>query len=247
MKTIDITGVHPRQANAAVREAIASGERSIVLTGVNGQRFLGAGVVDKGVELRVEGTAGNDLAMLSDGISVHVAGNAQDGVANTMAGGRVVVDGHAGDVLGYGMRGGSVFVRGDIGYRAGINMKEFGEHRPTVVVGGRARDFLGEYMAGGVLVVLGIDSERTGPLVGDFTGAGMHGGVILVRGEVESWAVGRGLEVGPATDGDLATLRPLVQGYCDEFGCDADEIMDAAFTRIAPASSRPYGNLYAPM
>lgn len=245
MKTIDITDLHPTVANALVKEAIAQGERDIELLGVNGQRFIGAGVSDPQVHITVRGTAGNDLAMFSEGVSIHVDGNAQDGVANTMSLGTVVVDGDAGDVLGYGMRGGEVYVKGDIGYRAGIHMKEYGDSRPVIVVGGRARDFLGEYMAGGVLVVLGMHSSRIGPLVGGYTGAGMHAGVIYVRGEADHLDVGAGLAIEPVTEADLEVLRPLVERWCAEFGYSPEDVFSQPFTRIVPSSSRPYGNLYA--
>ena len=98
--------------------------------------------------------------------------------------------GGVGDVLGYGMRRGRVFVKGDAGYRAGIHMKAHEGSGPAVVCGGKARDFFGEYMAGGLLVLLGIESGAEGPIVGAHLGAGMHGGEIYVRGEVESWQCG---------------------------------------------------------
>lgn len=247
MTHLDITDMHPTEANALIKANIAAGERDITLTGVNGQRFIGAGVRTPEVSISIEGTAGNDLAMFAEGVSIRVDGNAQDGVANTMSFGSVVVDGHAGDVLGYGMRGGEVYVRGDIGYRAGIHMKEFGDSRPQIVIGGRTRDFLGEYMAGGVIVVLGFDSERTGPLVGDYTGAGMHAGVIYVRGSVDEYSVGAGLLVEKAGADDMAEIERLVSRYASEFGADARTILSESFIRISPASSRPYGNLYAPL
>jgi len=77
-------------------------------------------------------------------------------------------------VLGYGMRGGKVFIKGDVGYRVGIHMKAYENLVPIMVCGGKSRDFFGEYMAGGLLVLLGMNSQFDGPLVGGYVGTGMH-------------------------------------------------------------------------
>jgi glutamate synthase domain-containing protein 3 len=243
---IDALGVYYQQLNDAVRDEIAAGAQSIRIANVNGQRYIGAGLRATGVRIGVEGCAGNDAAMFMDGPEVEIFGNAQDGVGNTMSSGRVVVHGDAGDVLGYGMRGGRVLVKGDVGYRVGIHMKAYEKHVPEVVCGGKARDFFGEYMAGGILVLLGVHTQfPEQPLVGGFTGAGMHGGVIYLRGSVEPWQCGAEVGITEATDADLAILRPLVEDYASSFGTDAEEIMAGPFLKLAPRSHRPYGKLYA--
>jgi glutamate synthase domain-containing protein 3 len=245
---IDATGVYYQQLNDAVREAVASGVKTIRITGMNGQRYLGAGLRATGVKIEAHGCAGNDCAMFMDGPDVEVFGNAQDGVGNTMSSGRVVVHGDAGDVLGYGMRGGHVLVKGDVGYRVGIHMKAYEKHVPVVVCGGKARDFFGEYMAGGILVLLGVNTQfPEQPLVGGFTGAGMHGGVIYLRGAVEPWQCGAEVGITEATESELAELRPHIEEWAAAFGADADEILAGSFTKLAPMSHRPYGKLYASM
>ncbi len=246
--TIDATNVHYRQVNEAVRAAVVGGARTVRLSGVNGQRYIGAGIREAGLRIEVRGTAGNDLAMFMDGPSIEVFGTSQDGVGNTMTAGEVVVHGDAGDVAGYGMRGGRVFIRGDVGYRVGIHMKAFDKHVPVLVCGGKARDFFGEYMAGGVLVLLGVETQfPEQPLVGGHLGAGMHGGVIYLRGTIESWQHGPEVGVTPADEADMATLRPLIERYAESFGRDAAAILEGPFTRVTPLSSRPYAKLYAAM
>ena len=243
---VDATGVYFQQLNETVRRLVAEGVATVRITGVNGQRYLGVGLAAPGVRIEVHGTAGNDTAMFMDGAEVEVFGNAQDGVGNTMSGGRVIVHGDAGDVLGYGMRGGRIFVTGDVGYRVGIHMKAYEKHVPVVVCGGKARDFFGEYMAGGVLVLLGMSTRFADqPLVGGFTGAGMHGGVIYLRGTVEPWQCGREVGISEADEADLAVLTPIIEQYAQATGADAAEILSAPFTRLAPMSHRPYGKLYA--
>lgn len=245
---VDSTGVYFQQLNDAVRRLIGAGVRDVRITGVNGQRYIGAGLRAPGVRISVEGTAGNDLAMFANGVSIEVNGNAQDGVGNTMSGGTVVVHGDAGDVLGYGMRGGKVFVRGDVGYRVGIHMKAYEKNVPVLVCGGKARDFFGEYMAGGMLVLLGMNArDGSQPIAGSFLGAGMHGGVIYVRGSVEPWQCGAEVGVVEVGEEHMAELRPVIQEYATAMGMDADEILSAPFVRISPMSHRPYAKLYASM
>ena len=91
------------------------------------------------------------------------------------------------------MRGGKLFIRDDVGYRVGIHIKEYKDKKPVLVIGGFTQDFLGEYMAGGVLIVLGLTSQET-RRTSAFISSGMHGGVIDIRGEVESHQLGK--EVG---------------------------------------------------
>jgi glutamate synthase domain-containing protein 3 len=240
--------VYFQQLNDEIRTEVARGTKSITLTGVNGQRYIGTGLRAQDVTIAVNGCAGNDMAMFMDGPTVEVFGNAQDGVGNTMSSGRVVVHGDAGDVLGYGMRGGHVLVKGDVGYRVGIHMKAYEKHVPVVVCGGKARDFFGEYMAGGILVLLGVNTQfPEQPLVGGFTGAGMHGGVIYLRGAVEPWQCGAEVGITEATESELAELRPHIEEWAAAFGADADEILAGSFTKLAPMSHRPYGKLYASM
>ena len=242
--TIECQSVYYRNMNDALRRALADGIKTVKLEHVNGQRYIGTGIKGKDVRIEVHGTAGQDLAMFMDGPTVEIFGNAQDGVGNTMNAGKVVVHGDAGDVLGYGMRGGKVFIKGDVGYRVGIHMKAFESHVPIMVCGGKSRDFFGEYMAGGLLVLLGMNSQFEGPLVGGYVGSGMHGGTIYLRGEVEPWQIGKECGIFTADEDDLATLRPLLEEYCEAFSMDIEEVLSVPFTKLVPVSHRPYGKLY---
>ena len=108
----------------ALNEEIAASlyrEPSVEIFDVEGHRYIGAGM-EKGCEIKVHGTPGNDLGCYMDGASVEVFGNGQDAVGNTMNCGRIVIHGHAGDALGYAMRGGEIYVQENVGYRCGIHM-----------------------------------------------------------------------------------------------------------------------------
>ncbi len=243
---IDARELHYRELNRQIREAVAGGETRFELANVNGQRYIGDGIQGEKVQIDIEGVPGNDLGAFMDGPTVRVRGNAQDAVANTMNAGRIVVEGRAGDVLGYGMRGGELFVRGKVGYRVGIHMKAYRGRMPVVVAGGTAGDFLGEYMAGGMLVVLGLERQDGEPLIGDWCGTGMHGGVIYVRGEVDPRLVAsKFASMGPAEEKDREDMRPHVEAFCETFSLDVEEALAGAFVRMAAISHRPYGAKYA--
>jgi glutamate synthase domain-containing protein 3 len=245
--TIDANGVYYRQLNEAIRAAFGDGAKTVVVDNVNGQRYIGTGISGKDKRIEVHGTPGNDLAMFMDGPTIEVFGNAQDGVGNTMNAGRVIVHGDAGDVLGYGVRGGRVYIKGDVGYRVGIHMKAYEDLVPVMVCGGKARDFFGEYMAGGILVLLGMNTQfAEQPLVGSFCGTGMHGGAIFLRGEVEPWQIGKECGIFEPDEDDMKRLTPILADYCEAQGMDLDEVLGGKFTKLVPASHRPYGKLYAP-
>jgi len=241
---IDAKDIYYRQLNALIRKAVAEGEKEFELENINGQRYLGTGV-EGNVKMTVHGVPGNDLGIFMNGPTIIVHANAQDSIANTMNEGKIVVHGDAGDVLAYAMRGGKLFIKGHVGYRVGIHMKSYKKQIPKVVVGGAAQDFFGEYMAGGLLVLLGLNREPDQPLVGDYVGTGMHGGVIYIRGEVQAEQLGKEVAAKELSKADYQELRPLLQEYCQDLGFDYEEIMKEKFIKLVPVSNRPYGRLYA--
>ena len=257
--TIDCRDVYYTYVNDAVRVAAAEGATEVRLLHVNGQRYIGTGLRTQDLRIEVHGTPGQAVAMFMDGPAVEVHGNVQDGAGNTMNAGSLIVHGGAGDVVGYGMRGGRLFIRGDVGYRAGIHMKAHEGAHPVIVAGGTARDFLGEYMAGGLLILLGLDQPLPGlvpasvagspgfvqaSVVGTHIGAGMHGGEIFVRGEVEPWRCSDEVHLALATAPEVDRLRDVLHDYCGVFGIDEGLLFSLPFTRIVPAGRRPYAGLY---
>ncbi|VUT23639.1 MAG: hypothetical protein MOIL_00082 [Candidatus Methanolliviera sp. GoM_oil] len=241
---IDAGGVHYKQLNEKIREMVKKGEKRFDLVNINGQRYIGAGLVGELI-IEIEGVPGNDLACFMDGPEIIVKDNAQDGVCNTMNDGKVVIHGDAGDVLGYGMRGGRLYVKGDVGYRVGIHMKAYKEKVPTIVIGGCARDFLGEYMAGGNIIVLNLDNKADP--VGNFVGTGMHGGNIFVRETVKEYQIGKEVGMGEMTKSDRTFLKSVLEDYGRYFNPEIStrELSKENYTKLYPKTKRPYGNLYA--
>ena len=245
MKTIDAKDLSYKQLNEKLFNSIDEGERQIRLTNVNGHRYIAAGCSLKDLEIEIEGTPGNDLGAFMNGPTITVKGNVQDATGNTMNYGRIIIQGDARDVTGHSMRGGMILVKGNIGYRVGLHMKAFGNNFPIIVAGGKADDFLGEYMAGGILIILGLfngDDER---LIGDWTGTGMHAGVIYVKGSVSEDQLGYGAKLIDFTEDDREQIAPILREYGKCFGMKLSKLNDEKFTKIVPVSYRPYGTLYA--
>ena len=243
MMLIDAKDMHYRTLNEKIRDLAANGEPEVTLDNVCGQKFIGDGLKSH-IKIDINGIPGNDLAVFMDGPEIVVKGNGQDGIGNTMNSGKVIIHGNAGDVIGYAMRGGKVFIKGSVGYRVGIHMKAYQDNIPTIVIGGVASNFLGEYMAGGVMVLLGLGKKDGEPLTGDYVGAGMHGGVIYVRGDIEDHLLGREVVKSAPDAKDLSLISGLVNEYCAYFGFDASDVMKKPFIKLTPRSHRPYGNMY---
>ena len=242
--TISAAGAYYRQLNEKIREAALDGVSEIILTDIVGHRYIGTGVCSDNLTIHIHGVPGEDLAAFMDGPTIVVHNNAQDGVGNTMNEGRVEIHGKACDVVGYGMRGGRILVKGDVGYRVGIHMKGYLDKQPLIVTGGCAGNFYGEYMAGGCQVLLGIGQSEEKPVVGQYCAAGMHGGVMYIRGELDDTQLGKEVRQFPLDGGDIHFLTPILDDFEATFG-EYSEIREFdRYVKIMPVSARPYGRLY---
>jgi len=155
----------------------------------------------------------------------------------------LVIHGSAGDAVAHSMRGGKVCIKGNIGYRGGIHMKQYEvEARPVLVVGGTAHSFLGEYMAGGLVLVLGIGKDKA--MIDRGIGSGIHGGEIIIRGEVDDYLLGIGAKKFEFTESDLERIAPIIKTFCEQFGYNPAEFLNTSYTKIGPASSRPFAGKY---
>lgn len=236
MLAIEAKGMDFQSLGRRLRET----EGDVRITNCLGQRFIGAGMKARRVELH--GVPGNALGAYLDGAEIEVFGNAQDAVGDTMNAGTIVIHGSIGDTAGYAMRGGAIFVEGDAGYRAGIHMKEYQSHLPVLVVGGRAGSFLGEYQAGGLIIVLGLGSE--GPIVRNYPCTGMHGGKLFLRSDCRDVLWPEQVTARPASAEDLGELEPWLRRWCGYFGRDPAELLAGPFTVVTPDSRNPYRQMY---
>lgn len=237
MSVLDAKGLDHKRLN----EQIKATAGDIQLENVLGQRFIAAGLSDKQLELH--GTPGNALGAYLNGAVIQVYGNAQDAVGDTMNSGQINVFGNIGDAAGYAMRGGKIYVKGNAGYRAGIHMKAYKEHIPVMIIGGKAGSFLGEYQAGGIIIVLGLtDDERD--IVANFPCTGMHGGKMYLRSKCEEIHFPHQVTAQHADSGEMEAVRAYIEEFCEIFGYDAQEVLNADYTVITPDSRNPYKQMY---
>lgn len=234
---IQVNGFDYKQINEAIRAA----DNECTVQGCLGQRFIGAGMTDK--TINIEGIPGNALGAYLNGAEIKVYGNAQDAVGDTMNDGKITVCGSVGDAAGYAMRGGTILVRDNAGYRAGIHMKEYKEKIPKIIIGGYASSFLGEYQAGGVIVVLGLNTDGH-RIIGDFSCTGMHGGKMFLRSDCSDIEFPSQVKTRKANDGDMAEILKYVREYCTAFDANEKAICDSVFTVVTPDNSNPYKRLY---
>ena len=239
---IDAREVNYTPLNQMIRRAVDEGVTEITIDSVLGQRFIADGLRGDCVTITINGVPGGDLGMFMSGPTLIVHGNADHAPGNTMDSGKIIIHGSAGDAVAHSMRGGRVYVRDNIGYRGGIHMKQYLEKRPILVVGGSARAFLGEYMAGGLLIVLGLHGSP--PVSERGIGSGIHGGEIFVRGRVDDRILGVGAKQKQATDDEKHSIAPVIRDFAAQFSIDPAPLLASDYTRIVPASARPFADKY---
>lgn len=238
---IDAKDMHYTPLNRAIRAAVAAGATEIVIDHVMGQRFIADGLRGS-VVITINGVPGGDLGMFMSGPTCIVHGNCEHAPGNTMDAGMIIIHGSAGDAVAHSMRGGIIFVRDDIGYRGGIHMKQYQDKRPVLVIGGSARAFLGEYMAGGLILILG--REAAAPALERGIGSGIHGGKIIIRGDVNEENLGVGAKKRELIPAEKDEILPLIRDFCRHFGTDPGQFEKDRYSVIAPASARPFAGKY---
>lgn len=246
---IQAEGICYRELNEKIRRLALEGARRIILEGVRGQRYLGAGLAFPDLYLQVHGVPGEDLGFNLNGPTIEVFGHSQNAAANTMDNGKIVVHGLGGDALAYGMRGGQLYIRDDVGYRVGIHMKEYRDKFPVLVIGGTSGDYLGEYMAGGLIILLNRNNAKESVCGNsDRTLAtGIHGGEVFIFGyDIPSYLLGIGAVPVPATYDDRQKVEPYVREFASCFQVEAGPLLQRELLKIVPAGKRPFAGFYFP-
>jgi glutamate synthase domain-containing protein 3 len=242
---INAKGLHYKDLNEKIHQAVNNGVKEIILNNVNGQRYIGGGLSGKNINITVNGVPGNDLAAFMDGPTIIVNSNAQDGIGNTMNAGKIIIHGSVGDIAGHSMRGGCIYIKGNAGYRIGIHMKSYKQLHPVIIIGGTAGDFLGEYMAGGLIVVLGLNKKKDEDIVGNYCGTGMHGGTMYIHGHIKDYQLGKEVKKVQMNEEDNKILRKYLKEYGAYFQMSFKQIKEENFIKLTPSTHRPYGKLYA--
>jgi glutamate synthase domain-containing protein 3 len=71
---IDAKGLHYRELNARIHDAVSQGVEEIDVVNVLGHRYIGTGL-DREVTLNIYGTPGSDLGAFMDGPKINVFGS----------------------------------------------------------------------------------------------------------------------------------------------------------------------------
>jgi glutamate synthase domain-containing protein 3 len=95
------------------------------------------------------------------------------------------------------------------------------------------------------LIVLGLGESPNGLLVGNYVGTGMHGGEMYIRGKVEKHQLGMEVRIDVPNEEDYKRIRRPLEEFCSRFSLSLEDIMGGEFTKLAPFSHRPYGQIYA--
>jgi glutamate synthase domain-containing protein 3 len=133
-----------------IKQARELGWNRVVVIGIHGQRFVGAGLGPrtKGFKIDVYGSPGDYLGSGLDGAEVVVHANGQDQLGQILSEGKLVVHGDVGQTFLYGAKGGEAYVLGNAAGRPLINAVG----KPKVVINGTCLDYLAEsFMAGNPL------------------------------------------------------------------------------------------------
>jgi hypothetical protein len=65
-----------------------------------------------------------------------------------------------------------------------------------------------------------------------------------VRGTVPENILGVGAKQKPASDDEKHRIAPVVKDFASKFSLDPAPLLASDYTRIVPASSRPFANKY---
>ena len=186
-----------REINRLLREAMADGNKDILLLEPDGRHNLGVALL-RPVHVVFDGSVGYYCAGMMDGANVEIRGSAGWGTAESMMNGTVVIGGNAGSGVAASIRGGTVVVRGDAAARAGVSMKG-----GTLLIGGNCGYMAAFMMQKGTIVICG----NAGHALAD----SMYEGTVFVGGNIDS--LGNDAVCQEPTAADRKTLQKLLETH----------------------------------
>jgi glutamate synthase domain-containing protein 3 len=218
MKTIDLKGKKPREANQLIREC-AQKEDEIAIENPHSIHFLCAGLdLEKPVRIEVNGDVGYYAASMINNVNMKIRGRAGWYPADNMTSGSLTIMSDGGDGAGQGMYGGVLTVHGNTNSRTGQLMKN-----GLIIVKGTSGFMTGLYMMNGRIVVCGNLDE--------YAGESIIGGVIYFGKEYKS--LGKNARVEKISPDEEAWLGKTLS----EQGIKEDA---TKFRKIVPISNRPF-------
>ena len=208
---IDAGDMETSDINLKIRELMADGCGTIVITNPGAKHSIAVGILNK-LNLEIKGSLGYFGVGLIDGPNVRISGRVGWSCAENMLAGTVVIEKNAGSTFGAALRGGDLVCKGSVGSRTGIDMKG-----GSIIVGGDTGAFSGFMMQRGRMVVCG----NAGKNLGD----SMYDGTIFVGGEIKDCGV-------DAVPGELNDVdRQWLTHKLGQYGLLPDKGVDH-FTKI---------------
>lgn len=195
--TIICEGKTTRQINQSIREAIASGQRDLLVHHPDARHNLGVALLEP-ARVVFDGSVGYYCGGMMDGAHLEIMGSAGWGAAESMMNGTVVIEGNAGSGLAASLRGGTVVVRGNAAARAGVSMKG-----GTLLIGGNCGSMAGFMMQKGQIIICGD--------AGDALADSMYEGIVFVGGNIA--ALGNDAIVEAPTEAEAASLGKLLTSH----------------------------------
>lgn len=206
---MDIATINQELRNLAQEEEISIRNASHI-------SGLGAGM-RKG-HIRVDGNAGDYLALLNSGATFDIEGDCGRFLGDGMTSGNLIVNGNAGEGAGEYCYGGNIRILGNAGNFMGTMNKG-----ASILVTGDVGDDVATYMLAGEIIILG----DAGKDLGNF----LIGGTIYILGKVKSF--GNNTKLDKLRSDDVDRLARVIK----QVG-----ITEAPrqFSKIVPKSSKPF-------
>jgi glutamate synthase domain-containing protein 3 len=213
-KSLDAANMDMATINKELRNSVQ--EEDISIRNASNINGLGAGL-RKG-NIRVEGDAGDYLAMINSGANFEIEGDCGRFLGDAMTSGSLIVNGNAGEGAGEYCYGGSIKIMGNAGNFMGTMNKG-----ASILVKGNVGDEVATYMLAGEIVILG----NAGKNLGNF----LIGGTIYIRGQAES--LGNNTKLNKLRSDDVDHLARVLK----EVGMRESP---RQFSKIVPESSKPF-------
>lgn len=178
-------------------------------------------------------------AMALAGTNILVEGSAPADVGWLNSGADIVVKGDCGDTAAHCAAGGRIYVSGSVGTRSGALMKHDPKFEiPEFWVLKNTGSFAFEFMGGGIAVVCGWDCDNLDSVLGSHSCVGMVGGIVYVRGKINS--IADGVDIKNLDENDINFLSGGLNVFLEKIG--KLEVLDSLsdfsqWKKIVPVSS----------
>jgi len=264
--------------NVLGQRYIGDGIKGEVLITVNGTPGNDMAAFMDGPQIEVFGNGQDGIGNTMNSGSIIIHGDCGDILGYSMRGGKIyikgnvgwrsgihmksylekfpviVIGGKAGDFLGEYMAGGIIIL---LGLKAEREMHVNGPNTEVLAApvktssGGKINPAKKLYPGEKIQEQYYFERfypSSDGSIAGNYSGTGMHGGSIFLRGDIEEYKFGKEVSRVTLDDNDRQILKTYLTNFCDYFDFDKSKIIGQDykdFIKLVPCSHRPYGKLYS--